>query len=72
MGNSANFALTTLFASLGVSDRAGFRAKIFQLAVGRQTGSQVGLEAGVGKGLLDGTRLVSWPLLEGVKCSASL
>jgi hypothetical protein len=35
-------------------------------------GSQVGLEAGVGKGLLDGTRLVSWPLLKSVKCSPSL
>ena len=37
-----------------------------------QTGSQVGFKAGVGKGLLDGTRLVSWPLLKGVKCSPSL
>jgi hypothetical protein len=35
-------------------------------------GSQVGLEAGVGKGLLDGTQLVSWPLLKGVRCSPSL
>jgi hypothetical protein len=32
-------------------------------------GVRLVLQAGVGKGLLDGTQLVSWPLLKGVKCS---